>query len=167
MFKALYPRKEWRYYKTFCPSSVVIQHLSIGHLLNSGWLAKVTNNFAPLVFSLHAMNLCRSLLCNTTLSHLRSKAWIVLNTTIPRLAVVHNSSTTAVVRTYVPLLWLAKILATFQQEFFINNNKISYQKPWNVINIPLILSSFCIYKILLDLTWYFYNHFALMKVSCI
>ena len=63
--------------------------------------------------------------------------------------------TTAVVRTYVPLLWLAKILATFQLEFFINNNIISHQKTWNVINIPVILSSFCIYKVLLDLTLVF------------
>ena len=107
------------------------------------------------------MNLCRSLLCNATISHLRSKAQIVLHTNIPWLAVVHNSSTIAVVRIYVPLLWLAKILATLQQEFFINNNN---QKTWNIINIPVILLSFCIYKVLLDLTWYFYNHFVL---SCI
>ena len=80
-----------------------------------------------------------------TLSHHESKAQ----------AVLHNLCITLVV--FIP----------FQQEFNINNNRISHQKLWIVIIIAIIVLYFWIYYVFLDLTWCFCNHNVLMKLCYI
>ena len=64
-------------------------------------------------------------------------------------------------------LWLTKTFTPFQQEFTINNNRLSHPQLWNVIITAVIVLYFWIYNVFLDLTLYFYNHIVLMKLCCI
>ena len=49
------------------------------------------------------------------------------------------------------------------QPSLINKHRVSHKQIWNVIITAVIVLYFLDFNILLDLTWYFYNHVVLNK----